>query len=154
MNSAAHGCHHPKEDLIYERLCWRDQVSAWVVGDLAQAHARLAEDLRTFGEAVRAVQREAELPRDALVGWARSFIEQQRRHLAMQEASFFPAAERALTEEDWRELEAAIPRGPDPLGSGAAEARYDGAPPDHPRLGRGGPAGSGTAAGPRTGRAG
>lgn len=114
-------CHHPKEDLVYERLCRRDKVSAWIVGDLASAHARLAEDLRTFSAAISAVQHEAELPRDALVRWARRFIERQRLHMAMEEASFFPAAERALTEEDGRELQAAVSYGP---GSSKA-ARYE-----------------------------
>lgn len=102
--------HHPKEDLIYQRLAQRDQVSAWIVGDLAQAHEELARHLGTFVAAVRAVLGEAELPRDKLVGWARDFIDLQRRHLAMEEASFFPAAERALTAEDWAEVAEAARR--------------------------------------------
>ena len=118
-------CHHPKEDLIFRRLSQRDEASARSIGDLAQAHLELADNLRTFSKAVRGVLGEAELPRDAVVGWARDFIDRQRNHLLMEETSFFPAAERALSEEDWRDLAVAVPRDPEPLRGISAESKYE-----------------------------
>ena len=117
--------HHPKEDLLLERLSTRDPMSTRVVGDLAQAHVELGENMRGFATAVRAVLLDAELPRAAFVGRARSFIDLQRRHLAMEEASFFPAAERALTAEDWSDLAASAVRREDPLYGGSSETKYE-----------------------------
>jgi hemerythrin-like domain-containing protein len=117
--------HHPKEDILLARLAKRDPTSTLIVGDLAQAHAQLGENMRTFAIAVRAVLLDAELPRAAFVSRARSFIDLQRSHLAMEEASFFPAAERALTADDWRELAASVPRREDPLHGGGGEAKYE-----------------------------
>lgn len=116
--------HHPKEDLLLAQLNERDQTAAGVVGDLAQAHVELGDNLRTFATAVRAVLLDAELPRDAFVGQARAFIDLQRSHLAMEEASFFPAAEQALTADDWNELAATVPRVLDPLHGGADDSKY------------------------------
>jgi hemerythrin-like domain-containing protein len=117
--------HHPKEDILLALLIKRDEPSAGVVGDLARAHVELGDNLRTFAAAVRAVLLDAELPRAAFVARARSFIDLQRSHLAMEEASFFPAAERALTADDWSELAAYIPIRADPLNGEAAEAKYE-----------------------------
>jgi|HubBroStandDraft_1064217.scaffolds.fasta_scaffold00090_21 hemerythrin-like domain-containing protein len=118
-------CHHPKEDLVLARLGERDPVSAWIVGDLRRDHEILAENLRVFAAAIRAVLLEAELPRDAIARWGRAFIDLQRRHIAMELSNFFPAAARALTPEDWRELAAAAPSGADPLRSDPVEAKYE-----------------------------
>jgi hemerythrin-like domain-containing protein len=117
--------HHPKEDLLLARLSQRDPASTLIVGDLARAHLQLGDNLRTFAAAVRAVLLDAELPRATFVSRARSFIDLQRSHLAMEEASFLPAAERALTDDDWSELAASVPRRADPLHGGSAEAKYE-----------------------------
>jgi hemerythrin-like domain-containing protein len=116
-------CHHPKEDVIFRQLGKRDRHAAKQVGDLVQAHAKLAADFAKFAEAIREVLGEAELPRDAIIAWARDFIAQQQRHMAMEEASFFPAVEAALTDADWREIAAKAPRGKDPLRE--REARFE-----------------------------
>jgi hemerythrin-like domain-containing protein len=85
----------------------------------------LGDNLRTFATAVRAVLLDAKLPRDAFVGRARAFIDSQRGHLAMEEASFFPAGERAFTADDWSELGASVPRVLDPLHGGEDESKYE-----------------------------
>jgi hemerythrin-like domain-containing protein len=117
--------HHPKEDLLLARLQERDRASARVVGDLAQAHVELGDNLRTFAAAVRAVLLDAELPREDFIKEARAFIDLQRSHLEMEEAGFFPAAQRALTAADWSELAASVPKVLDPLHRGAEKTKYD-----------------------------
>jgi hemerythrin-like domain-containing protein len=117
--------HHPKEDLLLARLKERDPTSARIVGDLSQAHVDLGVNLRSFAAAVRAVLLDAELPRAEFAGQAWSFIDLQRSHLAMEEASFFPAAERALTADDWSEVAASVPNCLDPLHGGADGSKYD-----------------------------
>lgn len=119
-------CHHPKEDPVYAMLRERDPKAAEAVGDLAANHRQLAAQLRAFAAEIAAVIGEAEWPRAALLRAARDFIDLQRRHLAAEEATFFPAAERALGPADWQALKSAINRTPDPLLGGSADTRFDG----------------------------
>ena len=58
---------------------------------------------------------EEELPRAAFVRWARGFIDLQRQHMEMEESSFFPAAEHALTTSDWADLKTLMTLQDDPL---------------------------------------
>ena len=102
--------HHPEEELIFAKLRRRDPAAAQQIGDLQQAHRELAARADEFAAALRAVLREQEVSRDAFVRWARGFIDLQRGHIAMEDASFFPAAERALTAQDWIELSATTTR--------------------------------------------
>jgi len=48
-------CHHPKEDLIFDKLRDRDPVTAEKIGDLRSAHVELAARAQEFSTGVRAV---------------------------------------------------------------------------------------------------
>ena len=43
--------HHPREDLVFERLVMRDPVSRTIVGHLVEAHKELAQLTRRFAAA-------------------------------------------------------------------------------------------------------
>lgn len=107
--------HHPREDLVFERLKARDPETAGSIGDLRREHEALAHRTRRFAAAVRNVLLEAEMPRDALlkVGW--DFLEHYRKHIAMEESRFFPAALQVLKPEDWRQIQAEAGTRGDPL---------------------------------------
>ncbi len=107
--------HHPKENLIYARLCQRDPAAAARMGDLLAEHEQLAARTREFAAGVRAVLDEAQVPRDSFKRWARNFIDLQLKHLEMEERNFFPAAQKALTVADWAELDARMVDEEDPL---------------------------------------
>jgi hemerythrin-like domain-containing protein len=107
--------HHPKENLIYAKLRERDPAAADAIGDLQAEHEALAQKTREFSAGVRAVLDEAQVPRDAFKRWAHNLIDFQLKHLEMEERSFFPAALKALTEEDWAELDARMINEDDPL---------------------------------------
>ena len=98
--------HHPTEDLIFDKLRDRAPAMAASIGDLRSAHDALAARARELAAGLNAVLAEAELPREAFVRWASGFIDHQRQHLEMEEATFFPAAEKMLTEKDWSDLQA------------------------------------------------
>ena len=69
---------------------------------------------------------DAELPRDWFVEVASEYLDFQRRHMQMEEVLFFPAALRALSEDDWRELATDAPSADDPLFGGTdAQGEYD-----------------------------
>jgi hemerythrin-like domain-containing protein len=107
--------HHPNETLVFTRLRERNPRATDAIGDLAVAHQKVSDDLRVFTAGLRAILTDAELPRDAFARWVHGFIDAQRQHMTLEETLFFPAAEVALTTEDWSELEAmAAPSEPEP----------------------------------------
>lgn len=117
-------CHHPREDMVLARLKERAPEAAEVVSRLDEEHARLSRQLHEFSHAVVNALFEVEVPREALVHLARDFIANERRHMALEEEHFFPAALRHLTEDDWRELGRRSKRLKDPLTPGEASIRF------------------------------
>jgi hemerythrin-like domain-containing protein len=117
-------CHHPKEDVVFRRLCARDADAAKEVGDLAKAHEQLTAHFLNFDHAIRDTLAGGELPRRAIIAWARDFIERQRIHMTVEETRFFPVAEAMLTEDDWQDVVKQAPRGKDPLAEGTREAQF------------------------------
>ncbi|MCG7917031.1 MAG: hemerythrin domain-containing protein [Candidatus Thiodiazotropha taylori] len=109
--------HHPTEDQInavafkkksmqphaalYERIC-REHVS--LLG--------LANRFRTTLEG--AMQGEV-LLRDEVETQGREFVALQRQHIDLEEEEVFPLVEQALSEKDWKKLEAEITHGEDPV---------------------------------------
>jgi hemerythrin-like domain-containing protein len=97
-------CHHAKEDLIFAELHDRAPRTIESIGNLRSAHRELAARASEFSTGLCAVLEEAEIPREAFIRWARRLIDQERQHIDMEESTFFPAAEKALTPTDWIEL--------------------------------------------------
>jgi hemerythrin-like domain-containing protein len=116
--------HHPLEDLVFEKLRMRDPTAA-NIGDLAADHRRGAERLRRVAQAVESVLADREFLRQAIDDIIRDFIEHERRHMAMEERVFFPAAVRALQPQDWAEIASRLSGQTDPLFSEAVEDRFD-----------------------------
>ncbi len=117
--------HHPKEDLILDRLRRRDPAGAEKVGELEKGHAALADLTNQFIETIRDVLGEEELPRERVSGLAAEFIRSQRRHMEGEEAVFLPAAERALTSQDWADIAMRISNPEDPLFGREVEKRFE-----------------------------
>jgi hemerythrin-like domain-containing protein len=107
--------HHPKEDLVFAKLKERDPAAVEKIGNLREEHEEIARRTREFANGVAAILGEAQVPRDSFSRWARNFIEQQRNHVVMEERHFFPAAQAALTAEDWAEIEEKMQTPDDPL---------------------------------------
>jgi hemerythrin-like domain-containing protein len=108
-------CHHPKEDAVFKRLRAKYPEEAAAVGDLAREHRDAGARARRFRENVHALFRDAVMPRDTVVGSARSFIEAERRHMRMEEERFFPVAEKKLAPADWQSIEDHLKKEHDPL---------------------------------------
>lgn len=116
--------HHPKEDLVMERLRARDPAAAAPLGDLLAEHVRLGEVARRFAAAVHNILQEVEVPRVAFDQAARTFLKAYREHMAAEERTFLPLAGKTLTEEDWREIDARMGPRADPLFEGEPEDRF------------------------------
>ena len=117
-------CHHPLEDIVLEKLKVRDSAATTRIGDLAADHRRGAERLRRAAQAVESVLADRELLRQTVNDVIRDFIEKERRHMAMEERDFFPAAVKSLQPQDWAEIAARLTDQRDPLFSDLAEERF------------------------------
>jgi hemerythrin-like domain-containing protein len=113
--------HHPLEDRVFEKLRVRDSTAAAKIGDLAADHQRGAERLRRVAQAVESVLADRELLRQTVNDIIRDFIEQERRHMTMEEQVFFPAAINALEPTDWAEIASRLRDRSDPLFSEVEE---------------------------------
>jgi hemerythrin-like domain-containing protein len=98
-------CHHPKEDMIFDKLKTRDPSAAKRVGDVEAEHRQETERLDRLAKLVRNVLWDREIARQTFRDVMRGFIDQQRVHMAMEERSLFPAAANALRPEDWQEID-------------------------------------------------
>ena len=117
--------HHPKEDLVFAKLRERDPAVLASIGDLSREHEELGTRAREFAAGLRAVLGEKGPPRKTFIQRAHRFIALQRQHLSREEASFFPAAERILTTEDWEDVKARMATGEDPLFGTNVAVRFD-----------------------------
>jgi hemerythrin-like domain-containing protein len=101
-------CHHPTEDLVYQRLMERDPASSAVVLDLLEEHRKLTLITKEFADLLARVVLDGEVPRERLGALGREFVATNRRHIEREETIVFPLAEKALTDQDWAEIDAAI----------------------------------------------
>jgi hemerythrin-like domain-containing protein len=118
--------HHPPEDMIFEKLKVRDSIAAATIGDIAADHRVGAERLHRVAQAIESVLADRDLLRQAVNDITRDFIEHERRHIAMEERDFFPAAVRALQAHDWTEIASRLNDQKDPLFSEGVEHRFEG----------------------------
>ena len=117
--------HHPQEDQVFAKLEIRDPAAAKKVGSLAVEHQKGSERLRRVAHAIDNVLADREILRESVDNIIREFIEHERRHIAMEDRDFFPAALKALEPEDWTEIASALTSREDPLFSEAAEETFD-----------------------------
>ncbi len=119
-------CHHPKEDLIFEKLQARDPATANIVGNLEQEHAKLTDLTWRVSSAVRNVLEDETLPRGCFLDVANDYLSFSRNHMQMEEVLFFPAALKTLAPEDWAELDDTWEMVEDPLFGEETQKKYEG----------------------------
>lgn len=108
-------CHHPKEDLVAQRLLelWPERAER--LRGLVHQHEELGALTRRLASIIGRVLDEAELPREGVIRATREFISSQRHHMEMEEVHFFPLADELLNEAHLNGLNAEIFRREDPL---------------------------------------
>lgn len=116
--------HHPKEDIVYAAVEAGDPDAAIAAMDLDKDHEEVTAQLKQFAHAVENVLMEATVPRETFILAARAFIDEQRRHMRMEEEEFFPAALKALSEDDWAQIRDKLPSEKDALFGGEVAQRY------------------------------
>jgi hemerythrin-like domain-containing protein len=112
------GYHHPKEDILFEKLKLRDPGAAQGIGDVEDEHEMETMRLQRLSEAVDDILAGREYLRQNFRDVVRDFIEYQHRHMSKEELLLFPAAAKALKPEDWVEIDARMDDRKDPLFDG------------------------------------
>jgi hemerythrin-like domain-containing protein len=97
-------CHHPKEDIIYEKFRTRDPGRAASVADLEAEHREGAVRLRRVARAIESVLNDQELLRESVDRIVRDFIDNERKHIALEEEVVFPAIVGTLQPGDWADI--------------------------------------------------
>jgi hemerythrin-like domain-containing protein len=116
--------HHPKEDIVFEKLKLRDPAAAAQVGDAKAEHQVETIRLRQFARAVEDVLAGREFLRQTFHNVVHDFIEHQRQHMNKEERLLFPAAAKALRPEDWAEIDARLNDRKDPLLDDTTEKKF------------------------------
>jgi len=116
--------HHPKEELVLEKLKLRDADAATIIGDLEIEHESLAAKGRRFFAAVRNVMDDPALPRGWFAAIANEYIGDMRRHMQLEEVIFFPIARQTLKAEDWADVDTRLKRSLGPLRASGVDDRF------------------------------
>lgn len=97
-------CHHPKEDIIYEKFKTRDPDRAASISDLQAEHREGAVRLRRVAQAIENVLNDEEVLREGVDRIVRDFIDNERKHIALEEEVVFPAIVDTLQPGDWADV--------------------------------------------------
>jgi hemerythrin-like domain-containing protein len=116
--------HHPKEDIVFEKLKLRDPAATRHIGDAKAEHQVETDRLRQFARATEDVLAGRELLRQTFHNVVRDFIEHQRQHMAKEERLLFPSAVKALRPEDWVEINTRLNDRKDPLFDNSTEKKF------------------------------
>ena len=117
-------CHHPKEDMIFDKLKSRDPAAAAKMGDLRIEHEEEASRLRRAAQAVERVLGDQDLLRETVDEIIRDFIEHERQHMKIEEQIFFPTALDTLQPRDWADIALKLADRRDPLNGPDLEQKF------------------------------
>ena len=115
--------HHPKEDeCLFPAVLARRPDLRPVVEDLEREHAEGRRATDTLKRALALFRSEGAAGQPAFAAALAQYIDFHWKHMAKEEQQILPAAEAALTQEDWVSVDAAFAANADPL-SGADATR-------------------------------
>ena len=97
-------CHHPKEDIIYEKFKALAPGRAASITDLQGEHREGAERLRRVAQVIDAVINDQDLLRESVGHIVRDFIDSERKHIASEDEIVFPAILETLKPADWADI--------------------------------------------------
>ncbi|OIN28099.1 hemerythrin domain-containing protein [Vibrio barjaei] len=96
--------HHPKEDILYhyfiEKYGAQEQVE-----NLETDHLELSEKTHAFLDVVEMILQDSVVPQEVFMGRLSEFIQDQKRHLDLEEQSVLPLIEKRFTTQDWQVVE-------------------------------------------------
>jgi len=97
-------CHHPKEDIIYEKFKARAPNRAASITDLEAEHREGEVRLHRVAHAIENVLDDQEVLREDVDRIVRDFIDNERKHIALENEVVFPAIVETLQAADWADI--------------------------------------------------
>jgi hemerythrin-like domain-containing protein len=118
--------HHPKEsDLLFPRLLRCRPELMPVVRRLEDEHHSGEQRVRDLQHLLLAWELLGDTRREAFCEQAEGYVRFYLEHMRVEETQLLPAAETALTAEDWAVLDAAFAADRDPLATDLRNPSYD-----------------------------
>ena len=116
--------HHPKEDLIFERLAEQDRAWKAEVEKLRAQHNEIYDLEDELIERALDNPAAGSEPMRELLERGRHYLQLQRRHSETEERLLFPQAEAVLGPRDWSALAGRVREVEDPLFGRHGSGRY------------------------------
>jgi hemerythrin-like domain-containing protein len=108
--------HHPKEDEhLFARLVLRAPEAKKLVAELQEEHAQGARLIRELERKLLFFEEGWPAGGAEFEGAVDAYADFHWKHMRKEETQLLPLAERHLTEEDWRAIDAAFARNRDPI---------------------------------------
>ena len=109
--------HHPKEDLMFERMRKRGVApeTKATIDKLLREHVALAEKGAAFRNMLASVVDGAMVERDVLVATGRDYADFLGYHARLEDETIFIEASKLLDEADWTAIESAFEAEIDPV---------------------------------------
>jgi hemerythrin-like domain-containing protein len=118
--------HHPKEDrYLFSALRRHGKEAAAVIDELEKEHAHGGDSLRRLEQQLLRYEEGGEGEFPAFARAAESFIQEYWDHMRKEEEQVFPAAEKLLSAEEWRVIDAAFDENRDPLAASRGTKDFD-----------------------------
>lgn len=116
--------HHPREDVIYERFLEKSNESRSDIETLMEEHASLRNITDTLRTTIEGFLHDAIVSKQDFIDQLEVFIDRQKQHLNLEEASIFPLIEKSFGPEDWTAVEKLVHKKNDPLFGAQVSAQY------------------------------
>jgi len=118
--------HHPKEsDLLFPKIARVAPQLMPVIQHLEEDHLSGEHRVRELQHLLLAWELLGDSRRPALEQAARKYAEFYFQHMRTEETELLPVAQKALSDEDWAQLDAAFQSKGDPFMSGDRDPIYD-----------------------------
>ena len=119
--------HHPKEDLMFERMRERGITpeTEATIEKLLREHVALAEKGNIFRDMLIGVVDGALVERDGLVAIGRDYVEFLRYHARLEDETVFLEAQKLLDDADWAVVRKAFEAQVDPVFGPAVDHEFE-----------------------------
>jgi hemerythrin-like domain-containing protein len=117
--------HHPREDVVFERVAERVPESRSIIEGLKNEHGQLAATGQMLLGSLESVVNGLMLERGSVENEAQRYIAAFRRHMQAEEGDIITTAAATLTEQEWREIQRITAQQEDPLFGARLQARYE-----------------------------
>ena len=108
--------HHPKEsNLLFPRVVRKEPAVMGAVDRLERDHMQSEKAVRDLQHLLLAWELLGESRRAVFESAFSEYVDAYLEHMRLEESEILPVAEKMLSEEDWRELDAEFEKNADPL---------------------------------------